>query len=103
MISVIKVEEYLDFLIFLIEIFQHALILLFCLTLLNYWFTAGKYHEQINIEENATGYSYEKLFYRFISNEVLDYVEINDPYIKSKHQVRILYVLFLLGFFYKRH
>ncbi|CAF0706829.1 unnamed protein product [Brachionus calyciflorus] len=45
-----------------------------------------KYHEQINIEENSIGYSYEKIFSRFLKDESLDYVEVNDPYIKARHQ-----------------
>ncbi|RNA19964.1 MIT domain-containing 1-like [Brachionus plicatilis] len=46
-----------------------------------------KYHEQINIQENATGYSYEKIFAKFISDESLDFAEVDDPYIKSRHQI----------------
>lgn len=48
---------------------------------------AGKYHEQITIEENSIGNSYEKLFARFFANEDLEFVEIDDAYIKSRHQV----------------
>jgi hypothetical protein len=63
---------------------------------------AGKYHEQIQIEDNATGFSYHKLFHRFFVDEILDFVEINDPYIKTRHQVitkfdyskRRLYLIF---------
>ena len=48
---------------------------------------AGKQHEQIQIESNATGYSYEKLFSRFL-NQFLTEVEVEDPYVRSHHQVQ---------------
>ena len=48
--------------------------------------SAGKYNEQIQIDDNATGYSYEKVFGRFI-DESLTEVEVQDPYIRSVHQV----------------
>ena len=57
---------------------------------------SGKYHEQIVIEENSIGYSYEKVFTRFIKDEILDFVEINDPYIKTKHQVYEITILMVL-------
>ena len=47
---------------------------------------AGKQHEQIQIESNATGYSYEKLFSRFL-NQFLTEIEVEDPYVRSHHQV----------------
>lgn len=47
---------------------------------------AGKQHEQIQIESNATGYSYETLFSRFL-NQFLTEIEVEDPYIRSHHQV----------------
>ncbi len=57
---------------------------------MHFWFNqtkkAGKYHEQINIDENSTGYSYEKVLSRFLTGEILDYVEVDDPYIKARHQ-----------------
>ncbi|XP_041358827.1 MIT domain-containing protein 1-like [Gigantopelta aegis] len=46
----------------------------------------GKYHEQIQIEAISTGYSYEKLFSRFLDNEVSE-IEIEDPYIRATHQI----------------
>ena len=49
-------------------------------------FAAGKYNEQIKIENNATGYSYERVFGRLI-DESLTEVEVQDPYIRSIHQV----------------
>lgn len=48
--------------------------------------TAGKQHEQIQIESNATGYSYETLFSRFL-NQFLTEIEVEDPYIRSHHQI----------------
>ncbi|XP_018605488.1 MIT domain-containing protein 1 isoform X2 [Scleropages formosus] len=45
----------------------------------------GKYHEQIKIAENATGFSYETLFKPYIS-EVLTEVWVEDPYIRHTHQ-----------------
>ncbi|XP_062616833.1 MIT domain-containing protein 1-like [Saccostrea cucullata] len=48
--------------------------------------TAGKQHEQIQIESNNTGYSYERLFSRFL-NQFVTEVEVEDPYIRSNHQI----------------
>ncbi|XP_029386664.1 MIT domain-containing protein 1 isoform X3 [Echeneis naucrates] len=45
----------------------------------------GKYHEQIRISEDATGYSYEALFKAYISS-VLTEVWVEDPYIRHTHQ-----------------
>lgn len=47
---------------------------------------AGKFHEQVHIENNSTGHSYKALFGRFLDNEV-QYVLVEDPYIRSFHQV----------------
>lgn len=46
----------------------------------------GIYHEQIIIEENSSGHSYEKVFGRFFDQEVTK-IEIDDPYIRIFHQV----------------
>ncbi|TKC41881.1 hypothetical protein EI555_011394 [Monodon monoceros] len=46
---------------------------------------AGKYHKQIKIEENATGFSYESLFQEYL-NETVTEVWIEDPYIRHTHQ-----------------
>ncbi|KAK6173894.1 hypothetical protein SNE40_017269 [Patella caerulea] len=46
----------------------------------------GKYHEQIHIDSGSLGNSYEKLFSRFLDERVTC-VEIEDPYIRSTHQV----------------
>ncbi|NXK55391.1 MITD1 protein, partial [Chauna torquata] len=41
----------------------------------------GKYHKQIRIEENATGYSYEKLFQEYLT-EIVSEVWVEDPYVR---------------------
>ncbi|XP_023474350.1 MIT domain-containing protein 1 isoform X2 [Equus przewalskii] len=46
----------------------------------------GKYHKQIKIEENATGFSYESLFQEYL-NETVTEVWIEDPYIRHTHQL----------------
>ncbi|XP_036397006.1 MIT domain-containing protein 1 [Megalops cyprinoides] len=46
----------------------------------------GKYHEQIKISENATGFSYDVLFKPYIS-ETLTEVWVEDPYIRHIHQL----------------
>ncbi|XP_068185673.1 MIT domain-containing protein 1 isoform X2 [Antennarius striatus] len=46
----------------------------------------GKYHEQIRIAEDATGYSFESLFKPYISN-LLTEVWVEDPYIRHIHQL----------------
>jgi len=46
----------------------------------------GKYHEHIKIDANSKGHSYESLFGRFLEDTV-NSVEIDDPYIRSHHQV----------------
>lgn len=53
-------------------------------------FVAGKYHKQIKIEENATGFSYESLFQEYL-NETVTEVWIEDPYIRHTHQVGEMY------------
>ncbi|XP_071395396.1 MIT domain-containing protein 1 isoform X2 [Centroberyx affinis] len=45
----------------------------------------GKYHEQIRIAEDATGYSYEVLFKPYISSTLTE-VWVEDPYIRHIHQ-----------------
>ncbi|XP_077605308.1 MIT domain-containing protein 1 isoform X2 [Crocuta crocuta] len=45
----------------------------------------GKYHRQIKIEENATGFSYQSLFQEYL-NETVTEVWIQDPYIRQIHQ-----------------
>ncbi|XP_040057612.2 MIT domain-containing protein 1 [Gasterosteus aculeatus] len=46
----------------------------------------GKYHEQIRIEEDATGYSYQVLFKPYMSS-LLTEVWVQDPYIRHTHQL----------------
>ncbi|NXP58541.1 MITD1 protein, partial [Chloropsis cyanopogon] len=45
----------------------------------------GKYHKQIRIEENATGFGYEKLFHEYLT-EIVSEVWVEDPYIRQIHQ-----------------
>ncbi|XP_040517233.1 MIT domain-containing protein 1 isoform X2 [Gallus gallus] len=45
----------------------------------------GKYHKQIKIEENATGFGYEKLFQEYLT-EIVSEVWVEDPYIRNVHQ-----------------
>ncbi|NXT29382.1 MITD1 protein, partial [Syrrhaptes paradoxus] len=50
------------------------------------FFSDGKYHKQIRIEENATGFSYEKLFQEYLT-EIVSEVWVEDPYIRQIHQL----------------
>ncbi|XP_043242844.1 MIT domain-containing protein 1-like [Amphibalanus amphitrite] len=45
----------------------------------------GKYHEQLHIDEDSTGHSYESVFGRFLDSAVT-VVEVEDPYIRAVHQ-----------------
>ncbi|XP_014664044.1 PREDICTED: MIT domain-containing protein 1-like [Priapulus caudatus] len=47
---------------------------------------AGSYHEQIHIENNSTGHSYERLFARFLDDDV-GVVEVEDPYVRTPNQI----------------
>lgn len=47
---------------------------------------AGQFHEQVHIENNSTGHSYKTLFGRFLDEDV-QFVLVEDPYIRSFHQV----------------
>lgn len=47
---------------------------------------AGQFHEQVHIENNSTGHGYKTLFGRFLDDDV-QYVSVEDPYIRSFHQV----------------
>jgi len=49
---------------------------------------AGAYREQIQVAEDAIGFSYTSVFSRFLDEDVHK-VEIDDPYIRSAHQVRL--------------
>ena len=52
----------------------------------------GKYHEQIRIADDATGYSYEVLFRPYVTEGVTE-VWVEDPYIRHIHQVIYLYTI----------
>ncbi|XP_011551833.3 MIT domain-containing protein 1 [Plutella xylostella] len=45
----------------------------------------GQFHEQVHIENNSTGHGYKTLFGRFLDADV-DFVIVEDPYIRSFHQ-----------------
>ena len=48
---------------------------------------SGQFHEQIRIDPDSTGHSYQSLFGRFLDDHVRT-VHVDDPYIRSHHQVR---------------
>ncbi|CAG5135403.1 unnamed protein product [Candidula unifasciata] len=48
---------------------------------------ASKQHEQIQVEPNSIGHSYDSLFGRYLTNFVT-VVEVEDPYIRSHHQIQ---------------
>ncbi|NWT64256.1 MITD1 protein, partial [Prunella himalayana] len=45
----------------------------------------AKFHKHIRIEENATGFGYEKLFHEYLT-EIVSEVLVQDPYIRQVHQ-----------------
>jgi hypothetical protein len=45
----------------------------------------GNYREQMQIKEDSVGHSYEKIFSRFLDENVTS-VQVDDPYIRSPHQ-----------------
>lgn len=49
----------------------------------------GNYSEQVNIEDNSLNHSYERVFGRFLDEDVRN-IKIEDPYIRSFHQVQNL-------------
>uniref|UniRef100_A0A1B6L1Y3 MIT domain-containing protein n=1 Tax=Graphocephala atropunctata TaxID=36148 RepID=A0A1B6L1Y3_9HEMI len=49
--------------------------------------TRGVYHEQIVIEHNSTGHSYQSVFGRFLDSDVTQVV-VEDPYIRHFHQIK---------------
>lgn len=49
----------------------------------------GNFHEQFHIESDSIGHSFESIFGRFLDEDV-DYVEIEDPYIRLYHQCQNL-------------
>jgi len=56
-------------------------------------------HEQIQIKDGSIGNSYEKLFKRFLDQNITQ-ITVEDPYIRAFHQVSsYLYVeIYLLAF-----
>ncbi|XP_035228135.1 MIT domain-containing protein 1-like [Stegodyphus dumicola] len=44
------------------------------------------YHEQILIPNDATGYSYEKVFKKYLDKSVTE-VHVEDPYVRTTHQI----------------
>lgn len=49
----------------------------------------GKYTEQLHIEDNSLEHSYDRVFGRFLDEDVSN-VKIEDSYIRSFHQVQNL-------------
>lgn len=49
---------------------------------------SGIFHEQIHIDSDSTGHSYNTIFGRFLDNDI-SWVKVEDPYIRSFHQVNI--------------
>lgn len=47
---------------------------------------AGTFHEKINIKEGSTGYSYQRVFDKYLEGNVKDVV-VEDPYIRNVHQI----------------
>lgn len=45
----------------------------------------GVYHEQISIEDNSKGHSYQTLIGRFLDEDVT-YVKVEDPYVRNHNQ-----------------
>lgn len=46
----------------------------------------GNYREQIQVPEDSIGFSYRSVLHRFLNEDVKS-VEIDDPYVRSPHQV----------------
>jgi len=49
--------------------------------------TEGRYHEQRIIKDGSTGHDYASLLGAYVA-ETCEYVEVEDPYVRSIHQVR---------------
>ncbi|PFX30256.1 MIT domain-containing protein 1-like [Stylophora pistillata] len=47
---------------------------------------AGTFHEKINIKEESTGYSYRRVFEKYLEGNVQEVV-VEDPYIRNIHQI----------------
>uniref|UniRef100_A0A224Z3Y6 MIT domain-containing protein 1-like n=1 Tax=Rhipicephalus zambeziensis TaxID=60191 RepID=A0A224Z3Y6_9ACAR len=48
---------------------------------------AGTYHEQMHIESGSVGHSYDQTFGHLLDDMVTS-VEVDDPYVRSAHQVQ---------------
>ncbi|XP_031352648.1 MIT domain-containing protein 1-like [Photinus pyralis] len=49
----------------------------------------GNFHEQIHVENDSIGHSYNSIFSRFLDQDV-DNIRIEDPYIRTHHQCQNL-------------
>lgn len=49
----------------------------------------NSYHEQIIIESDSCGHSYQAIFGRFFDSSVNE-IQVDDPYIRMFHQVRLI-------------
>ena len=47
---------------------------------------AGTFHEKINIKDGAVGYSYRRVFDKYLEGNVTEVV-VEDPYIRNLHQI----------------
>lgn len=47
---------------------------------------AGTFHEKLNITEGSTGYSYRRVFEKYLEGNVQEVV-VEDPYIRNIHQI----------------
>lgn len=59
----------------------------------------GVYREQVVIEADSTGHSYDSVFGRFLDTEVNE-IEVEDPYIRNFHQVICLLKIHLESVIY---
>lgn len=51
---------------------------------------SGSFHEQLKIDNNSSGHSYEQVVGRFFDGDVIQ-IDIEDPYIRTFHQVFYLF------------
>lgn len=47
---------------------------------------AGTFHEKINIKDGAVGYSYRRVFDKYLEGNITEVV-VEDPYIRNVHQI----------------
>lgn len=50
------------------------------------WSSRGEIRDKINIIEGATNYSYERIFGKYLNNDVKD-ILVDEPWIKDFYQV----------------